>query len=44
MKKLISLFLGCIVALTLIMSSAFAAASQVRVAFFLEWATSKPGR
>ena len=38
MKKIISLLLGSIVALTLLVS-AFAAADQVRVAFFLEWAT-----
>ena len=38
MKKIISLFLGSIVALTLSVS-AFAAADQVKVAFFLEWPT-----
>jgi len=39
MKKIISLFLGSIVALYLSMSVAFSAANEVRVAFFLEWAT-----
>ena len=39
MKKLISLFLGSIIAFTLSMSAAFSAANEVRVAFFLEWAT-----
>ena len=39
MKKIISLLLGSVVALTLTMSAAFSAANQVRVAFFLEWAT-----
>ena len=39
MKKIISLFLGSIVALCLSMSVAFSAANEVRVAFFLEWAT-----
>jgi len=38
MKKIISLLLGSIVALTLTISAAFSAASEVRVAFFLEWA------
>jgi len=38
MKKIISLLLGSIVALTLTMSAAFSAANEVRVAFFLEWA------
>jgi len=38
MKKIISLLLGSIVALSLSVS-AFAAANEVRVAFFLEWAT-----
>jgi len=38
MKKIISLFLGSIVALTLTISAAFSAANEVRVAFFLEWA------
>jgi len=38
MKKIISLLLGSIVALTLTISAAFSAANQVRVAFFLEWA------
>ena len=39
MKKIISLLLGSIVAITLSMSAAFSAADQVRVAFFLEWPT-----
>ena len=39
MKKIISFLLGCIVALNLSTSVANAAASEVRVAFFLEWAT-----
>ena len=39
MKKIISLLLGSIVAFALSMSAAFSAANQVRVAFFLEWAT-----
>ena len=39
MKKIISLLLGSILALTLSMSAAFSAANEVRVAFFLEWAT-----
>ena len=39
MKKIISLFLGSIVALTLTISAAFSAANEVRVAFFLDWAT-----
>jgi len=38
MKKIVSLLLGSIVALTLSVS-AFSAANEVRVAFFLEWAT-----
>ena len=39
MKKIMSLLLGSIVALTLSISAAFSAANQVRIAFFLEWAT-----
>ena len=39
MKKIISLLLGSIVALTLSISAAFSAANEVRVAFFLEWPT-----
>ena len=39
MKKIISLFLGSVVALCLSMSVAFSAANEVRVAFFLEWPT-----
>ena len=39
MKKIISLLLGSIVAFALSASVAFSAANQVRVAFFLEWAT-----
>ena len=39
MKKIISFILGTIVALNLSVSFANAAANQVRVAFFLEWAT-----
>ena len=39
MKKIISLFLGSIAALVLTASVAFSAANEVRVAFFLEWAT-----
>jgi len=38
MKKIVSLLLGSIVALTFTASVAFSAANQVRVAFFLEWA------
>jgi len=38
MKKIVSLILGSIVALTLTISAAFSAANEVRVAFFLEWA------
>jgi len=39
MKKIVSLILGSIVAFTLSMSAAFSAANEVRIAFFLEWAT-----
>ena len=39
MKKIISFILGTIVALNLSVSVANAAANEVRVAFFLEWAT-----
>jgi len=39
MIKILSLLLGSIVALTLTISAAFSAANEVRVAFFLEWAT-----
>ena len=39
MKKIISFILTSIVALYFSMSVAFSAANQVRVAFFLEWAT-----
>ena len=39
MKKIISFILSSIVALYLSMSVAFSAANEVRVAFFLEWAT-----
>jgi len=39
MKKIISLLLGSIAALILTISAAYSAANQVRVAFFLEWAT-----
>jgi taurine transport system substrate-binding protein len=39
MKKIISFLLGSIVALNLSMSVAYSAASEVRVAFFLEWPT-----
>ena len=39
MKKIISLLLGTIIALTLSISAAFSAANEVRVAFFLEWPT-----
>ena len=39
MKKIVSLILGSIAALVLSASVAFSAANQVRVAFFLEWAT-----
>ena len=38
MKKILSLILGSIVAITLSASVAYSAANQVRVAFFLEWA------
>jgi len=39
MKKIISLLLGSIVAFVVSTSVAFSAANEVRVAFFLEWAT-----
>ena len=39
MKKIVSLILGSLVAFALSMSAAFSAANEVRVAFFLEWAT-----
>ena len=39
MKKIISLLLGSIVAFIFTTSVANSAANQVRVAFFLEWAT-----
>jgi len=39
MKKIISFLLGIVVALNLSVSVANAAANEVRVAFFLEWAT-----
>ena len=39
MKKIISFLLGTIVALYFSMSVAFSAANEVRIAFFLEWAT-----
>jgi taurine transport system substrate-binding protein len=39
MKKIITIILGSIVAVTLSMSAAFSAANEVRIAFFLEWAT-----
>jgi len=39
MKKIITMILGSIVAVTLSMTAAFSAANEVRVAFFLEWAT-----
>jgi len=39
MKKIVSLILGSIAALVLSASVAFSAANEVRVAFFLEWAT-----
>jgi taurine transport system substrate-binding protein len=39
MKKIITIILGSIVAFTLTMSAAFSAANEVRIAFFLEWAT-----
>ena len=39
MKKIITIILGSIVAFTLSMSAAFSAANEVRIAFFLEWAT-----
>ena len=39
MRKIISLVLGSLLALTISMSAAFSAANEVRVAFFLEWAT-----
>ena len=39
MKKIITIILGSIVALTLTVSAAFSAAKEVRVAFFLEWPT-----
>ena len=39
MKKIISFILGSIVALNLSISVANSAATEVRVAFFLEWPT-----
>ena len=39
MRKIISFILGSIIALNLMVSSAFSAANEVRIAFFLEWAT-----
>ena len=39
MKKILSFILGSIVALNLSISVANSAANEVRVAFFLEWAT-----
>ncbi len=39
MKKIITMILGSLVALSLSMSAAFSAAKEVRVAFFLEWPT-----
>ena len=39
MKKIVSFILGSIIALNLSISVANAAANEVRVAFFLEWAT-----
>ena len=39
MKKIVSLIIGSFVALTFSMTAAFSAANEVRVAFFLEWAT-----
>ena len=39
MKKIVNLLLGSIVALAVWTTSANSAATQVRVAFFLEWAT-----
>ena len=39
MKKTISLFLGSLFAFILSATVAYSAANEVRVAFFLEWAT-----
>ena len=39
MKKIVSFILGSLFALNLSISAANAAASEVRVAFFLEWPT-----
>ena len=39
MKKIINLILGVVVALNLSASVANAAAKEVRIAFFLEWAS-----
>ena len=39
MRKIISLILGSIFALNLMVATAFSAANEVRVAFFLEWPT-----
>ena len=39
MKKIINFILGAFVALNLSVSLANAAANEVRIAFFLEWAT-----
>ncbi|SVD61193.1 uncharacterized protein METZ01_LOCUS414047, partial [marine metagenome] len=39
MKKIINFILGAVVALNLSASVANAAAKEVRIAFFLEWAT-----
>jgi taurine transport system substrate-binding protein len=39
MKKVIGFTAGCLLALNMGMTTAYAAADEVRVAFFLEWAT-----
>jgi taurine transport system substrate-binding protein len=39
MKKIISIILGAVVALNLSLSVVIAAAKEVRIAFFLEWAS-----
>ena len=39
MRKIISFILGSVFALNLMITSAFSAANEVRIAFFLEWAT-----
>ena len=44
MRKIISFILGSIFALNFLVSSAFSAANEVRIAFFLRMGNSKPRR